>query len=253
MFDNQKRLIARAAFSGLFLSLLLLKSYNSNIETVLAPGECLKDLTFEVTAQLNRHFAQNLDHQHFYLAFAGLTMDICAISAIFQWLLKTNTIRVFYAMIVFYIVRAIVQNNLVTLGKPEGYLWDDPHFPSLIISYFPSNDFYYSGHIGSTTIYLSEFIVMNNRILLLIGIFTFINNWLMLTIMQGHFFIDLITGFCVGRTIFVLGEKISYYFDVKPMGLPRHKRESFYYKPCAVCGWNNEPADLLVYPTELNY
>jgi hypothetical protein len=154
---------------------------------------------------------------------------------------------------IFYFVRAIVQNTLVMLGKPDGYLWDDPHFPSLIISYFPSNDFYYSGHIGSTTIYLSEFIVQKNIYLTYVGIFTFINNWIMLTIMQGHFFIDLITGFCVSRTIFVLGEKVSYYFDVKPLGLPRQKRENYFFKPCPRCGWSNNHADLLVYPSELAF
>jgi hypothetical protein len=178
-------------------------------------------------------------------------MDICAISAILFWLFKTNTIRIFYAMIMFYVIRAVVQNNLVMLGKPKGYLWGDPHFPSLIISYFPSNDFYYSGHIGSTIIYASEFLAHKSTGLVYLGMFTFLNNWIMLTLMQGHFFIDLITGVCVGRTLYVFGEKISYYFDVKPLGLPRHKREAYFFKPCPECGWSNNLADLLVYPTEL--
>jgi hypothetical protein len=156
-------------------------------------------------------------------------------------------------MAIFYFGRGIVQNNLVMLGKPDGYLWDDPHFPSLIISYFPSNDFYYSGHIGSTTIYLSEFIAQGNIYLICIGMFTFMNNWIMLTVMQGHFFIDLITGFCIGRSMFVVGEKASYYLDVKPVGLPGHKRESYYLKPCPTCGWSNDTADLLVYPSELAF
>ena len=75
----------------------------------------------------------------------------------------------------------------------------------------------------------------------------------MLTVMHGHFFIDLITGLVMGRIIFKLGEKMSYFFDVKPLGLPCHKRENYFYKPCPKCGWCNEFADRLIYPSELAF
>jgi hypothetical protein len=139
------------------------------------------------------------------------------------------------------------------LGKPDGYLWDNPHFPSLTISYFPSNDFYFSGHIGSATLYFSEFVARGSTGFIYLGIFTTLNNFIMLTLMRAHYFIDLIAGFCVARTIFVLSEKLSYYDDAMLKGLPRHKRESYHYKACAECGWNNNFADRLVYPSELAF
>jgi hypothetical protein len=55
------------------------------------------------------------------------------------------------------------------LARLDGYLCFDRHFPSLIISYLPANDFYYSGPIGSITIYLSELIAQKNIYLTYIG------------------------------------------------------------------------------------
>jgi hypothetical protein len=140
------------------------------------------------------------------------------------------------------------------LGKPEhGYIWSKPDFPSLTISYFPSNDFYFSGHIGSATLYLSEFVARGSKGFMYLGIYTTLNNFIMLTVMRAHYFIDLITGFCVARITYVLGEKLTYYYDVTLCGLPRHKRESHLFEPCAECGWCNNIADRLVYATELTF
>ena len=31
---------------------------------------------------------------------------------------------------------------------PPGYYWDDPNFPSFLIAYGNTTDFFYSGHVG---------------------------------------------------------------------------------------------------------
>ena len=51
----------------------------------------------------------------------------------------------------------MVQNNFL-LGRPwRGFLWTDPGVIALTVPYHDTNDFYWSGHIGTCTIYTLEF------------------------------------------------------------------------------------------------
>ena len=64
----------------------------------------------------------------------------------------------------------------------------------------------------------------------------------MMTVTHTHFFIDLTSGLVLGLCIVRLGEKISYGIDVLICGMPAHKRDFMFFKPCNVCGWANESA-----------
>lgn len=77
-----------------------------------------------------------------------------------------------------------------------------------------------------------------------------INEWLMLTILRTHYFIDFASGVAVAIIVIGLGEKLDYYFDVSLMGLPSVKRSDHFYKPCVKCGWNNSRADTLTQTEE---
>jgi len=39
--------------------------------------------------------------------------------------------------------------------------------------------------------------------------------------------------------IYIMSEKICFLFDVLVLGIPDHKRMSYYYKPCKRCGWSS--------------
>jgi len=34
------------------------------------------------------------------------------------------------------------------MEKPSGYIWHYPGFPSLVVPYAATNDFFFSGHVG---------------------------------------------------------------------------------------------------------
>ena len=64
---------------------------------------------------------------------------------------KHNTWRFFLAMAAFYGIRMVIQ-NVFLMKKPAGYIWEYPGFPSLVVPYGPTNDFFYSGHMGGSVI-----------------------------------------------------------------------------------------------------
>jgi hypothetical protein len=55
------------------------------------------------------------------------------------------TLRPFVALLMLFALRQLCQ-GLCTLPFPPGVIWRDPGFPSLLVTYGVSNDFFFSGH-----------------------------------------------------------------------------------------------------------
>lgn len=47
---------------------------------------------------------------------------------------------------------------------PPGYLWDYPGFPSLVVPYGATNDFFYSGHAGGATLVMFEYSALSGEL-----------------------------------------------------------------------------------------
>ena len=56
-----------------------------------------------------------------------------------------STFRPFVALLLVFGLRQICQ-GICTLPFPKGTIWRDPGFPSLLVTYGTSNDFFFSGH-----------------------------------------------------------------------------------------------------------
>jgi|Transcript_45088 hypothetical protein len=125
------------------------------------------------------------------------------------------------------------------MGRPVGFLWSYPGIISLTVPYFDTNDFYFSGHVGSTTIYSSEYLAMKWYKMAGVIIFCVVDVWIALTFLRTHYIIDFTSGYVYARFVHRYGEKLSYLADVKLLGWPRHKRTGHNYDPCPKCGWGN--------------
>jgi hypothetical protein len=55
------------------------------------------------------------------------------------------TVRPFLSLFALYLLRQACQ-GLCSLPSPPGMLWRHPGFPSLLVTYGTSNDFFFSGH-----------------------------------------------------------------------------------------------------------
>jgi len=117
-------------------------------------------------------------------------------------------------------------------------MYDYPGVPSISIAYFDTNDFYFSGHIGSCSIYAIELFALGHKKLSLVATFIIINQWFYLTFTRSHFIIDLVSGLVVGLTCHRMGELACYFSDVLVFRFQKHRRQPFWYNVCARCGWN---------------
>lgn len=140
-------------------------------------------------------------------------MDFVCISCVAIWAIWNRTTRLAWSLGVFYILRTLNQKYFF-LGRSEGILYSYPGLPSVTISYFDTNDFYFSGHVGSCTIYTMELIALGWSKMGNVGMTIIINQWLFLTFTRSHYVIDMVSAVIVGITAHRIGEYIVYFSDV---------------------------------------
>lgn len=138
------------------------------------------------------------------------------------------------------------------MGRPVGFLWSWPGVMSLTVPYFDTNDFYFSGHVGSTTMYASEYIAMGWKKMAILITCIVVDVWVTLMFLRTHYIIDFTSGYVFARFVHRIGEKISYYPDVKLFGYPKQRRFAHNYTPCARCGWGNPSVQLLTDQREID-
>ena len=75
-----------------------------------------------------------------------------------------------------------------------------------------------------------------------LALFMLIYNWWMMTVFKTHYWIDIVGGITVAVVCSRLGEWVSYYVDVKVLGLRHEERYQCFFNPCPKCGWSNDKA-----------
>jgi len=99
------------------------------------------------------------------------------------------------------------------MSFPDGYIWDYPGFPSVMVSYLKTNDFFYSGHVGLPILMMCEFQILKRYYMFGFCILTFFIESFTMLATRGHYTIDLITGAIFAHYIFQNIEKNIHYFD----------------------------------------
>ena len=90
---------------------------------------------------------------------SSVGIDFVLISYLVIYFFWGSTWRLPGALGFFYPIRNVIQ-AIFLMGRPVGFLWFYPGIHSLTVPYFDTNDFYFSGHVGSTTIFSSEYLAM---------------------------------------------------------------------------------------------
>lgn len=96
---------------------------------------------------------------------------------------------------------------------PEGYAWDYPGFPSIMVSYLKTNDFFFSGHCGLPILLLCEFNFLKIQWIKIICIFTFVLECFTMLSLRGHYSIDIIAGAIFAHYIWDNTNKYIHHID----------------------------------------
>jgi len=206
-------------------------------QTFLSPDVCLKDITFETTSAANTWLNEDSARGNAYMISSAMGMDFVIMAPVFLWC-KYNggTIRVLASLGLFYLIRAQLMKYFF-LMRYHGYLFRFPGIGSVVIAYHDTNDFYYSGHIGSSTCFTLEAYALGHEKMALIAVFIIIYEWTFMCLTREHYIIDLLSGFVIAMTCHRVCEVLVYLVDVLILGLKKKDRDTLWYKACGRCGW----------------
>jgi len=168
--------------------------------------ECIVDYTWNFTTSINNYFNDNTESRNLLLIFSNLIIDIILICLGILWILKGTSFRVFIALGSFYIFKFFIQLTFQE-SIPHDYLWLNPGFPSLFVSYLPSHAFFYSVPTGFLTIAICEFWKTDRKYFSYLTICVLFLDIFNRNVLRANYIIDLLSAVIIAHFIFILSDE----------------------------------------------
>jgi hypothetical protein len=162
-----------------------------------------RDFVLENMESLNKMIISHPNGRIFLQVTSSALMDFAYISTFVYWMLNAKSSRLLLTLFVFYIVRAVTQLFFV-MDYPQGYVWDDPGFPSIVVQYGQNGDLFYSGCSGFLMICALEWKKLGwKRMSTFIhGVNAYVS--FIMLICRVHYSIDISTGIAMAHYIYLL-------------------------------------------------
>jgi len=84
------------------------------------------------------------------------------------------------------------------LPAPPNAIWHYPGFPSLLVTYNVSNDYFFSGHTAIAVLAVTEIARIGKRWLTVIGVLIAILEIATVLVLRAHYTMDVFTGMITG-------------------------------------------------------
>lgn len=157
--------------------------------------------------------------------FSSFLVDFLVLNFAIYYILWGKSWRTLICLVCFYTSRGLIQSIFV-MEFPYGQIWEYPGIPSLTVSYYMTNDFFFSGHVGVLTILSFDNHANGRNKMMWISICSvFIEFWVMI-FLRGHYTIDLMCGILIGHYMWIMSKKLAAPLD-KLCGYKR--RDSDYH------------------------
>jgi hypothetical protein len=116
----------------------------------------ISDGIHELSEKINSYFADNVKKANILLVVTSLFIDFFGLFIIGAAIFGPS-MKPFVALLILFAMRQGCQ-AFCALPAPPRMIWRDPGFPSLLVTYGVSNDFFFSGHtavavLGSIVIF----------------------------------------------------------------------------------------------------
>jgi len=178
----------------------------------LAIGDRIHNATASANLYLHLHpFAANV-----LLIVSSSIIDLLGVFLLARWIFG-GALRSFLGLVIVLGLRQVVQ-WLVALPAPPNAIWHYPGFPSLLVTYGVSNDYFFSGHTSIAVLGVTEITRFGKRWLIAIGVLIAIFEVATVLILRAHYTMDVFTGIVTGLYAAYLAEFI--------LSLPKVRRLS---------------------------
>jgi len=182
--------LLRLAIVAAFLGLWFWTQSALGVRTAVSGS--LGDKIHNVTAGLNAYFAASPRAADALLIFSSALIDALALFLIGSWLFAAR-LRPFLGLVFLMALRQLTQ-ALCALPPPAGMIWHYPGFPSLLVTYSVSTDFFFSGHTAIAVYGAIELGRLRRRWLTALGVLIVLFEAATVLVLRAHYTIDVFAG-----------------------------------------------------------
>lgn len=195
----------------LLVGFVFIKTTEAMIGMTPPPEGIIIDKLHLWTAPINRFFHQHSIAKNTILTITTLWIDASILFLCLRSLFGP-TIRPYLELLLFALCRQGLQ-FLVSLPIPQGIIWSDPGFPSLMINYSLQHDLFFSAHTGIAFLATIELLRTGKKWLGLIGFCFFVLTVMTIIFLRFHYTMDIFTGFLVAALIVLISKPLSQSID----------------------------------------
>lgn len=174
--------------------------------------DCIEDLALMSTHKLNEFFHFDKTSAKVLLIVSSLSVDFIMIILGVLWVTKGNSWRVFISLLALYILKFLIQ-FVFQERIPDGFLWEYPGFPSIMVSYLKTNDFFFCIPVGFLTIAILEFWKIESYYMLASAVLTLFLQIFSRISLRGNYIIDMISAIILAHYIFMLADDYAPFVD----------------------------------------
>lgn len=176
-----------------------------------APDSPIGDQLHIVTAAANLYLHTHPAAANLLLMVSSAIIDLLGIFLLARWIFA-GAFRPFLGLVIVLGLRQLVQ-SLVALPAPPGALWHYPGFPSLLVTYGVSNDYFFSGHTAIAVLATTEIARLGKRWLAALGVLIAVFEIATVIVLRAHYTMDVFTGIVTGLYAAYLAGILSDYIS----------------------------------------
>jgi len=210
--QTEKKFLITKLIIGLGgLALIIVSSLINLIHRNTGETACIDDYFQNWTSSINLYLKENDTPRDALVALASFLIDFNALVLCLRWLWNGRSLRLMFTIVVFYIFRGITQ-RIFEERYPENYIFSYPGFPSITVPYAPANDFFFSGHVGITTLCFLEAWRDKAKPFYIIAFLTIFVEFFTLLVTRKHHFVDMPVGLITAHYVYRFGLWLDDYF-----------------------------------------
>jgi len=169
------------------------------------------DTLLDLTAPLNRYLRERPRAANALLIVTSALIDLLGLFLIGQAIFGPSA-RPFVGLLILFGLRQLCQ-GLCALPPPEGMIWRQPGFPSLLVTYGTATDLFFSGHTAIAVYGCLELAHWGGPAAAVAGIAIAVIEVSAVLVLRAHYTMDVfagvVTALWVWSIAFALGAKLD--------------------------------------------
>jgi hypothetical protein len=171
------------------------------------PSLAIVDRLHALTASTNSYLHAHPSAADLLLIVSSGVIDLLGIFLLSRWIIGAS-LRPFLGLVIVLGLRQTLQ-FLVSLPPPPDAIWHYPGFPSLLVTYSVSNDYFFSGHTAIAVLAATEISRMGKVWLTAVGALMAVFEITTVLVLRAHYTMDVFTGAVTGLYAAYLAGRIA--------------------------------------------